>query len=579
MRRYFPFARAYRLPFVVAPLLVIIDAGCEIVQPQLMSRIVDQGIQHRDLSYIFQTGARMLALAFIAVAANIGNIRYSSRASVGFATDLRKGLFDRIRQFSFSDIDRFRSASLVNRLTNDVNVLQQVVMMSLRMLIKSPLMMIFAVVMAIRINGGLAAIIAVAIPVLAFGIFCLLRLGLPYFVRMQGMLDNVNAAVQEDLTNIRVVKAFVREEFEKKRFDLSNAKLREISIRASATVVMVTPLMQLVMSVSIVAIVAFGGKRIMSGGLEVGQLVSFISYMTQILMSLLMFSMTVMTFSRAAASSGRLLEILRTEPALTDTPAAMRQNLRVTTGTVEFVHVFFKYDPNSPEFVLKDIHFSVGAGQHVALVGATGSAKSTLVQLIPRLYDVSQGQVLVDGHDVRDYSLQHLRSGVAMVLQQNELFSGTILDNLKWGAPHASDDTIMEAARYAQAHEFILALPDGYNTVLGQGGITLSGGQKQRLCIARALLTKPAILILDDSTSAVDTATEAAIRSALNRHLTGMTVLTIAQRISSVLSADKIILMDDGAIRAMGTHTELLASSPEYREICHSQLEQENVPS
>lgn len=579
MRRYLSFARPYRGSFVLAPLLVIIDAGCEIVQPQLMSAIVDRGIGRRDLHFIFQTGGWMLALALLAVAANIGNIRYSSRASVGFAANLRKGLFDRIRQFAFTDIDRFRSASLTTRLTNDVNVLQQVVMMSLRMLIKSPLMMGFAVVLAIRINAGLAVVIAVAIPLLTAGIFFLLRLGLPYFVRMQAMLDGINSSVQENLMNIRVVKAFVREDFEKKRFELSNDRLRDISVKASGTVVLVTPLMQLIMSISIVAIVAFGGGKIMAGGLQVGQMVSFISYMTQILMSLLMFSITVMTFSRAAASSSRVQEILRTEPALTDSPAAISAGLRVKAGKIEFAHVYFKYDPRSPEFVLKDIHFAIQAGEHIALIGATGSAKSTLVQLIPRLYDVTQGTVLIDGHDVRDYSLQHLRSRIAMVLQQNELFSGTIRDNLKWGDPHADDETIAGAARHARAHGFILSLPNGYDTVLGQGGVTLSGGQKQRLCIARALLTKPAVLILDDSTSAVDTATEAAIRANLTGHYAGMTTITIAQRISSILDADKIIVMDDGVIRAMGTHAELLAGSPEYREIYQSQMQPTTVPT
>lgn len=579
MKLYFPFAAQYRKAFILAPLLVIVDAFCEIVQPALMSNIVDRGIQHKDLSYIIRMGGIMLLLSLLAIVANVGNIWYSSRASVGFATSLRKGLFGKIQEFSFSTIDRFNSASLVTRLTNDVTVLQQVVMMSLRMLIKSPLMMVFAVIMAIRINAGLAVVIAIAIPTLGLCIFFILRKSLPFFIQMQAKLDNVNGAVQENLTNVRVVKAFVRESFEKSKFALSNEQLRDISIKASGMVVLITPVMQLVMNVSIVAIVALGGRKIMSAGLQVGQLISFISYITQVLMSLMMFSMTIMTFSRAGASSDRILEVLNTKADISDSPSAVKEQLIVKEGRVEFSHVHFKYHPDSAEYVLKDISFTVEPGQRIAVIGATGSAKSTLVQLIPRLYEVTEGRILVDGRDIKDYTLFNLRNRVAMVLQKNELFSGTIRDNLKWGNPDATEEAITLAAKDAEAHDFILSFPAGYDTILGQGGVNVSGGQKQRLCIARAILKRPAILILDDSTSAVDTATEGKIRTALDRDLGGTTTFIIAQRISSIQSADKIILLDDGAIAAMGTHDALLQSSREYQEIYSSQVQTEAVPS
>lgn len=577
MRSYLSFIRTSRQAFLLAPLLVIADACCEIVQPALMSAIVDRGIQHRDLSYITRTGGLMLILCVVAIAANVGNIWYSSKASVGFAASLRRGLFGKIQTFSFADIDRLRPASLITRLTNDVNILQQVVMMSLRMLIKSPLMMIFAVIMAIRINAGLANIIAVAIPVLGGSIFVLLREGLPWFVQMQGKMDKVNGAVQENLMNVRVVKSFVREDFEMKKFALSNEELRTISVRASGIVVLVTPVMQLVMNLSIVAIVAMGGAKMMTGGMQAGQLISFISYMTQILMSLMMFSMTVMTFSRAGASSRRILEVLHSEAGIADTPAAIRDNPPVTAGRIRFDHVFFKYHSDSSEYVLKDIDFSVEPGQRVAVIGATGSAKSTLMQLIPRLYDVTAGRVLVDGRDVRDYTLRSLRDSVGIVLQKNELFSGTIRDNLKWGNPAATAEEITAAAKIACADEFIRSFPAGYDTVLGQGGVNVSGGQKQRLCLARALLKKPRVLILDDSTSAVDTDTEARIRKAMDAELPDITTLIISQRISSVMTADMILILDDGAVAAMGSHDELLRSSPIYQEICHSQLQNAEV--
>ena len=555
----------------MAPLLVIIDVVCEIVQPELMSKIVDNGVSQKNLDYIFHTGGIMVLLSVIAIAANIGSIYFSSQASVGFAAALRKKLFNKIQEFSFSNLDKLSSASLVTRITNDVNILQEVIMMSLRLLIRAPLMLLFAVVIAIRINAQLASVIAVAIPVLAISIYFILSRGLPFFEKVQQKLDKVNAVIQETLVNVRVVKSFVREDFEKKKFGYSNDELREISVKASSMVVLIMPVMQLVMNLSIVVIVWFGGTKIVAGTFQVGQLMSFITYITQILMSLMMLSMTIMTLARAGASSERVLEVLNTEVDIVDSTVAKAKNLPVKFGKIKFEDVFFKYHAAADVYVLKNINLTVMPGETVAIIGATGSAKSTLVELIPRLYNVSKGRVLVDDTDIRDYTLHNLRSRVQLVLQQNELFSGSIKQNLKWGNPAASDDEIINSAKDAQAHDFIMSFPKQYETVLGQAGVNISGGQKQRLCIARAILSRPAILILDDSTSAVDTDTEAKIRASFKKNLAGTTIVVIAQRISSITSADKIVLLDNGEIIGMGTHDELIKTNAVYQEIYYSQ--------
>ena len=579
MKKYFPYLLKYKKALWLAPLLVIVDVVCEIFQPKLMSKIVDQGISQKNLHYILQTGGIMVGLSLIAIAANIGNIYYSSTASVGFSAELRKGMFSKIQEFSFSNLDKLSSSSLTTRMTNDVNILQDVIVMLLRLLIRAPLMLLFAVVIAVQINAGLASVIAVAIPVLSVCIYFILRRGFPFFEKMQKRLDKINAVIQENLVNVRVVKSFVREDFEKKKFGAANDELREMSVEASGIVVLIIPVMQLVMNVSIVAIVWFGGNKIISGTFQVGQLMSFITYITQILMSLTMLSMTIMTFSRAGASSERILEVLNTQPEIIDSPIAKEKNLLVQKGKVEFKNVFFKYHPDGAEYVLKNISLIANPGETVAVIGATGSSKSTLVQLIPRLYDVSKGNILVDDVGLHDYTLQNLRSGVSMVLQQNELFSGTIRQNLKWGNVNATDEEIIAAAKDAQAHDFIMSFPKQYETVLGQSGVNVSGGQKQRLCIARAILRKPSILILDDSTSAVDTATDAKIRAALKQHLRGTTTFIIAQRISSIQSADKIILLDNGEMIGSGTHDELIKTSVVYQEIYYSQELKEISPA
>ena len=571
MKKYLAFFAKYKAALILAPLLVIIDVVCEIVQPKLMSKIVDLGVKQKDMAYILHTGGFMVLLSIVAIVANVGNIYYSSQASVGFAAELRKGMFRKIQEFSFSNLDKFSSATLTTRITNDVNILQDVIMMALRLLIRAPLMLLFAVVIAVSINAGLALVIAVAIPVLATCMYFILLKGFPFFEKMQQKLDKVNAVVQENLVNVRVVKSFVREDFEKKKFGYANNELRAMAVKASGMVVLIMPVMQLVMNLSIVAIVWFGGKAIIAGTFQVGQLMSFITYITQILMSLMMLSMTIMTFSRAEASSDRILEILNTPIDIVDSAVAKEKNLQVSLGKVEFRDVCFKYHADGKEFVLQNINLVVNPGETVAIIGATGAAKSTLVQLIPRLYDVTSGMVLIDDVDVRGYTLPNLRANLKLVLQQNELFTGTIKQNLKWGNQLATDTEIIAATKDAQAHNFIMALPAQYNTVLGQGGINVSGGQKQRLCIARAILRKPAILILDDSTSAVDTITEAKIRLSFSQHLKGTTIFIIAQRISSILSADNIVLLDNGQIIGIGSHSELIKSNPVYQEIYNSQ--------
>ncbi|MCF2442436.1 ABC transporter ATP-binding protein/permease [Dyadobacter sp. CY345] len=579
MKRYFPFITKYKTAIILGPLLAIIDVFGEIVQPMLMSDIVDIGIKNQDTNYILKMGALMIALSLVAIVGGVGNVYYSSKSSVGFASELRQGLFNKIQEFSFSNIDTFSSASLVTRLTNDINTLQQVVMMSLRLLIRAPLMLVCAVIFALQINKELTIIIAVAIPVLSFAIFFIMKKGIPYFTKMQQKLDRVNAAIQENLTNIRVVKSFVRSDFEEEKFSVANRDLMDMSVKASTIVVLIMPVMMLIMNVSIVAVVWFGGNKVMTGDLQVGQLMSFISYITQILIALMLLSMTIMMFSRASASSKRILEVLDTEIDIKDTEAANGGNFQVQKGEIEFREVCFKYNLESDLFVLKDINFKVAPGELIAIIGATGSAKTSLVQLIPRLYDVTEGQILIDGVDVRNYSLQHLREATATVLQKNVLFSGTIKSNLKWGKPDATDDEIIAAAKDAQAHDFIMSFPEQYETVLGQGGVNLSGGQQQRLCIARALLKQPIILILDDSTSAVDTATEAKIRTALQENHHQTTTFIIAQRISSIESVDRIVILDDGRIIGIGTHEELMKTNAVYQEIYQSQQQNEAIAS
>lgn len=581
IRKLWSYIGRYKWLVILAPLCVMVDVVCELFMPMLMGWIVDKGIPALNLQYIIQVGILMIGLGLVAMLFGSLNHRLAAVASQGFAANLRQALFDKVQSFSFSNIDAFSTASLVTRLTNDVTQLQNTVLMSLRMLTRAPLMLTCALIFAVAINARLVVVLFVAIPMLVGGIALVVGRAERLFKTMQEKIDAVNSSVEENLIGIRVVKAFVREHHEKAKFKKSNDDLSDSAIRAGNLVITIMPIMVFVLNFATVAVIWLGGRMVGQQQMGTGELVSFISYIMQILMSVLMVSMILMMLARAKASAERILEVLGTTsdiadavPALTQDGAEDREEPSVRHGTIEFHGVDFKYATTGQgENVLADINLAIRPGEFVAIVGGTGSGKSTLVSLIPRLYDVSDGQVLVDGVDVREYRLATLRSAIGMVLQQNELFSGTIRENLLWGNAAATQEEMEQAARNAQAHEFIMSFPDGYETSLGQGGVNVSGGQKQRLCIARALLKKPRILIMDDSTSAIDTATEARIRASFREHLSDTTILIIAQRINSVQEADKIVVLDDGRIAGIGTHAELLAGNPVYQAICASQME------
>lgn len=570
MKRYWYILKKYKKSLFISPFLIFIFVVCETIQPYLMSKIIDNGLMLKDLSVIIHVGVAMILVSIVGLVANISNVFISSRTSTRFGTDLRNVLFSKIQQFSFTEIDNFSTASLITRLTNDISKIQQMVLMSMRILLRAPMMLGMASLFVLKLNSQLALIMLVAIPVLGIGMYFLLSKAFPLFIRIQQKVDNLNGVVRENLLNIRVVKSFVREDFEQKKFEKSSDELKDIVIKASNTIVTVYPLLQFVMNASVLAILWFGGQKVSDGEMYVGQLISFVNYFIQILMSLMIVSMMVMAFARAAASSKRVLEVLVTEPSLVDTTDADADRHKIEKGEVVFKDVYFRYYKGEND-VLKNINFRSNAGETIAVVGATGAAKSSLLQLIPRLYDVSAGEILIDGINVKDYKNEELHYKIGMVLQVNELFSGTIADNLRWGKPEASQEELEVAARVAEAHGFIESFPDGYNTVLERGGGNLSGGQKQRLCLARALLRRPKILILDDSTSAVDTETEKAIRENLRQLLGGMTVFIVTQRVYTMQAADRVIVLEDGEIDAMGKPSELMEKSKSYQEIYYSQ--------
>ena len=508
------------------------------------------------------------------MACGVGSAKYATIASQGFGANLRQCLFDKVQEFSFADIDRFSSASLITRMTNDVNAMTMMLAMGLRMLVRAPVMLIAALAISISLNARLALVLAVVIPVMVIVIGVLMKLCTKLFETMQKRIDNLNNTLQENLVAIRVVKAFVRENFERKKFKKSNDELMEAALAVGLRIIAILPVMMLAMNGATVAVLYFGGRMVMGAEFDLGSLQAFINYIFQILMSVMMVAMSLLQLSRAQACAHRIHEVLSTEPSVEDKPEAARQALPAPRGQVEFRDVSFKYvTSGTGDDVLSHISFTVQPGQFVALVGGTGTGKSTLVNLIPRFYDVTGGAVLVDGMDVRDYPPEALRGRIGMVLQNNVLFSGTIRENLKWGNPDATEEEVIQAAKDAQAYDFIMSFPDGFDTNLSQGGVNVSGGQKQRLCIARAMLRKPAVLILDDSTSAVDSTTEAAIRASFAKNLKDTTIIMIAQRISSVQYADEILILDDDHIAARGTHEELLKTSPIYQEIYQSQQE------
>ncbi|MDR1756187.1 MAG: ABC transporter ATP-binding protein/permease [Culturomica sp.] len=570
MRQYWQILKKYRWSLLASPLLIAIAVFCETMMPMYMSRIVDDGVMPRDLSVITATGLQMLLFAVIQLATSVANAYISARTSTRFGTDLRARLFDRIESFAFPDIDKFSSESLLTRLTGDVTRMQQTVFMSMRIMLRAPMLFLMALVFILMIDSKLALVLAAAIPLMVIIVWVILRKGLPYFLKVQRRIDRLNGVVRENLLNIRLVKSFVREDFESQKFKRTSRDLQETSIRAANIVVSLAPLMGFILNVSVVAVLWFGGGRVMEGTLSVGQLISFLNYLMQTLMAVMMFSMVVMNFARASASSERILEVLTTDPSLVDTPQALANDYSVTRGEVEFRGVDFRYGGGEND-VLSEISFKVRQGETIAVVGATGSGKTSLIGLIPRLYDVTAGEVMIDGRDVRDYRLGELRLSIGVVLQKNELFSGTILENLRWGNPKATLEEVEDAARTAQAHDFVMSFEKGYDTVLGRGGVNVSGGQKQRLCIARALLRKPRILILDDSTSAVDSTTELKIRLGLRRVLAGTTVFIITQRIHTMQSADRVLVLEDGRIDGFDVPAELLKTSKVYKEIYDSQ--------
>ena len=568
-KRYKSYILPYKSAFILGPLMMVTEVLGEILLPKFMSMIINHGVAQKDGGYILKMGLVMAITSFLMAAGGILGAYFAAKASISFTSDLRRDLFARVQQFSFKNIDTFSTGSLVTRLTNDIQQVQNLIMMGLRMMLRAPGMFLGALVMAFWMNAELAAVILVVIPLLTAAIVWILRTAYPRFTAMQKALDTLNSGIQEVLTNVRVVKSFVREDYEEKRFADTNRELKEAGLRALKIVIATMPVMMFAMNVTTLAVVWFGGNLIIGGRMAVGDLTAFTTYIVQILMSLMMLSMVFLQSSRAMASIRRIDEVLDEPIDLSDENASQKDR-KVEKGRVEFKDVSFSYREGG-EPVLSHISLTAEPGETIGILGATGSGKTSLVQLIPRLYDVTEGSVRVDGIDVREYSLKNLRDGVGMVLQKNVLFSGTIEENLRWGDETATEEEVRRAAVYAQADSFVNSFAEGYKTEMGQGGVNVSGGQKQRLCIARALLKKPKILILDDSTSAVDTATEAAIRTAFREDLKDTTKFIIAQRLSSLEYADRILVLEDGRIIGEGTQEKLLASCEAYREIYDTQ--------
>ena len=582
MKQYKKYVIPYKSAFILGPIFMIVEVLGEIILPKLMSMIINYGcgqdvtVAAKGPAYIIGIGAAMIGTALLMMMGGVLGAYFAVKASVNFAGDLRRDVFAKVQKFSFANIEKFSTGSLVTRLTNDITNIQNVLSMGLRMLLRAPGMLIGGLIMAFLMNAKLALVFCVVIPVLIIALAFVMKTAFPLFDVMQTKIDGLNSRIQENITNQRVVKSFVRDDFEKETFDRANNELKDKTLRAMKVVILTMPIMTLAMNLTVMAVVWFGGQQILIGNMPVGNLTAFTTYVTQILMSLMMVSMIMIQGSRAMASSHRILEVLDTDIDLNDDNASEKDRL-VTSGEIEFKNVCFRYYKKHKKNVLQNINFTAKPGEVVGIIGSTGSGKSSLVQLIPRLYDCDEGEVLVDGVNVKEYSLNHLRDGVAMVLQKNTLFSGSIMENLRWGDEEATDEQVKEAAKAAQADGFVSEFADGYDRELGQGGVNVSGGQKQRLCIARALLKKPKILILDDSTSAVDTATEAQIRKSFSTTLKDTTKLIIAQRISSVEDADRILVMDEGQIVGQGTHKELLESCETYQEIYYSQRSKEEV--
>ena len=558
----------YKKQAILSPLTIMGEVLMEVLIPYVMANIINNGINKGDIGYVVKMGGLMVLMALVSLFFGAVAGRLSAVAAVGFAKNLRAALFRKVQSFSFSNVDRFSTASLTTRLTTDVTNTQVAFMMFIRMAFRAPIMLVFALIMAIKMNSSLSLVFVAVIPLIILGAALILGTAHPRFKLMLTRYDDMNARVQENLIGIRTVKAFVREEYEKKKFNDNTESVRKAQVRAEKLVILSMPLMQMFMYLCIVSILWFGGHMIVGGTMELGDLTSFITYVGQILISLMMLSFMFMMFIISRASMQRIYEVLSEQPDIVS-PENAEKNVR--DGFVSFRNVSFSYFNDMGNLALEHIDLDIRSGETIGIIGGTGSSKTSLVQLIPRLYDATEGEVLVGGTDVRRYDLDVLRNNVAMVLQKNVLFSGTIRENLRWGDPNATDEQIEDACRSACAHDFIMNFPDGYDTDLGQGGVNVSGGQKQRICIARALLKKPKIIILDESTSAVDTATDSSIRKAFREKLADTTTFIIAQRISSVQDADRIIVMDDGKITDIGTHEQLLETSSVYREVYDSQ--------
>lgn len=574
MKDFLKYLRPYKKEACLAVLCIELETVFELVIPLVMASIVDVGVANGDRRYILMKGLQMVLFALISLVLGQGSAMFSARCGQGVGAEIRKAEFAKLQQFSFANTDHFRSSSLVTRLTSDVTTIQNSLSTGMRPGFRSPVMMLTAMVASFYINPKLALVFFVAAPVLGILLFLIISHVRPLYGVMQGAIDLVNRIIQENLTAIRVVKSYVRGDYEIQKFDQVNTNLRDTAEHAFRLAALNMPAMQFVMYSTILCILWFGGRLVTVGGVKVGELTGFLSYVLQVLNSLMMFSNVFLMTTRALASWKRISEVMDEE---IDIKEDMALDLNVEQGDIRFEHVYFKYNKEAAEYVLSDISFHIKPGQTVGIIGQTGAAKSTLVQLIPRLYEATEGTVYVDGHPVQEYPLKHLRDSIAMVLQKNTLFSGTVKDNLRWGKEDATDEEIETACHIACVDEFIDRLERGYDTELGQGGVNVSGGQKQRLCIARAILKSPKVMILDDSTSAVDTATEARIREGLAQYMPGTTKIIIAQRISSVLHADQIIILEDGKINASGSHETLLANNRIYQEIYYSQQEGANL--
>lgn len=578
MKKWLKYVKPYKLYFILGPLCMVVEVIGEILMPMFLGNIIQAYADGKlSVGYSMGTMAGMIAVALMMMLGGVGGAYFGAKASVNFAADVRNDVYRKVQDFSSANIDRFSSSSLVTRLTNDVTQVQNLVNMALRMMLRSPGMLIGALIMAIRLSPSLSVVLAIIIPVMLCCILLIVKTGFPRFGVMQKKIDRLNSTVQENVTNVRVVKSFVREDTESRKFYDANSNLKNSGMSAMKVMIFMQPMMTVFMNIATVAVIWFGSQLAIKNigvpnSFSVGNLSSFILYISQILFALMMVTVMLMMSSRALASARRISEVLDEDIDIKNNSTA-DPSLCVEKGNVEFKNVTFRYYKNSEDAALESIDLSIAAGETVGIIGSTGCGKTTLVSMIARLYDVDSGEVTVDGINVKDYTLHNLREGVGMVLQKNVLFAGTIEENLRWGDENATDSEVYTAAEYAQANKFVNSFTNGYDTELGQGGVNVSGGQKQRLCIARALLKKPKILILDDSTSAVDTATEAQIRRAFREELSGSTKIIIAQRISSVMDADKIVVMDNGRITGIGTHDELLANNSEYQEIYYSQNE------